>query len=238
MMNTRLNTLRSAEWFRNDSVQIGTDFSSPLEVAGYDARMRQMRDVDGEVELILSLLNLSENSRLLELGSGTGAFTRAAARRCGEVVSVDISPAMLNFSEERARAEGLGNISFQLGSFLSYNYPEERFDAAVTSMALHHLPDVWKEIALENIRAALKPGGDFFLLDAVFDWGDRHYGDYFSGIVEREKSSRLNMARHIATEFSTLTWIMEGLLKQAGFSLKKSIRIKDFIYGYYCVKTA
>ena len=52
----------------------------------------------------------SGEDRVLEIGAGTGIFTLAIARRCREVVALDISSDMLRVLERKAREAGLANI--------------------------------------------------------------------------------------------------------------------------------
>jgi ubiquinone/menaquinone biosynthesis C-methylase UbiE len=47
---------------------------------------------------------------VVDLGTGTGRFALAAARRFGHVTAVDVSPAMLALLRERAADAGLGNL--------------------------------------------------------------------------------------------------------------------------------
>lgn len=224
-------------WEWNEFQQIGTDYASVDEVAAYDSRMRMMRDVDAENRAILKLLNLPENGSVLEIGTGTGAFLRAAAKVCGSCVGLDVSPVMLEYAERRAREENLLNIRFVQGGFLSGEYPENGFDGVVSGLALHHLPDLWKAVALRRIRSALKPGGRFVLLDVVFDWKSESPEAYFERLVKERDSSRENFIRHIAQEYSTLDWIMKGLFEHAGFVLESESVQMDFL-RLYCVRKA
>ncbi|MPN40987.1 hypothetical protein SDC9_188527 [bioreactor metagenome] len=104
----------------------------------------------------------------------------------------------------------------------------------VSSLALHHLPDAWKLVALEKIFKTLKPGGIFYLYDVVFDWGNGDPDEYFRRIVESEAENRPNLARHIAREFSTTGWIMNGLLTRVGFLIESDIRTGEFLRAYCC----
>ncbi|MBS1369077.1 MAG: class I SAM-dependent methyltransferase [Lentisphaeria bacterium] len=224
------------DWRRNEFQQIGTDYGSVEEVAAYDSRMRKMRDVDAENRAILDMLKLTKESAVLEIGMGTGAFTRAAAKVCSHVTALDVSEMMIDYASGRAREEGLDNIDFYHAGFLGFDYPAGAFDAAVSGLALHHLPDAWKMVALEKIYRALKPGGRFFLLDVVFDWGNGDPDAYFRGIVEAEKEARPNLCRHISREFSTLAWIMTGLLTRAGFVVESDVLSHGFLRNYCCRK--
>jgi hypothetical protein len=41
---------------------------------------------------------------------------------------------------------------------------------------------------------------------------------------------------HIPKEYSAFTWVMEGMLKEAGFSIKKKIQRDEFFTNYICRK--
>ena len=149
--------MRNEDFYHNDFVQTGTDYASPEEVACYDERMRRFRDVESENRLVSELLELKPTDRILEIGSGTGAFSRFAATRCTEVVGVDISEVMNIYAARRADEERLENVFFRRGSFLSFDFQPGSFDGVVSSLALHHLSDVWKHVALERVAVVHEP---------------------------------------------------------------------------------
>ena len=97
---------------------------------------------------------------VLEIGCGTGEFTRQLARRAERVLAVDLSPQMIRLARERAGLHT--NIDFVTGDVMSYPLPAARFDCVATLATLHHLP---AEPVLRKIREALKPGGTFVCLD-------------------------------------------------------------------------
>ena len=109
-------------WRRNEFQQIGTDYGSIDEVAAYDARMRKMRDVDAENRMILDAIRLKKESAVLEIGMGTGAFARAAAKVCAHVTALDVSTMMIDYASSKAREEKLENIDFYHAGFLSFDY--------------------------------------------------------------------------------------------------------------------
>lgn len=221
------------DWYRDEFRQIGTDYASVDEVASYDARMRKMRNIEAENQEILSLLKTSSRSSILEIGTGTGAFARTAARQCARVTAIDISPVMLSYAEQCAKQEGLSNIRFIQAGFLSFEAEKESFDGAVSSLALHHLPEPWKAVALKRIADCLKPGARFCLNDVIFSWKPGEDPEaYFERIVELAPGSRNNFARHIADEFSTLEWIMDGLFERAGFEVEHKSCLNDFLFCY------
>jgi len=60
-------------------------------------------------------------SRVLEAGCGTGAQTVILAKNSptAEITSIDISPESVRRAEERARAEGIGNVTFRAADLFS-----------------------------------------------------------------------------------------------------------------------
>jgi ubiquinone/menaquinone biosynthesis C-methylase UbiE len=153
-------------------------------VAEYDRRHAQFRDVEEENRMVLAQLSLPFGSRVLDIGAGTGHFVRTGARAGLHPTAVDISHAMLGYSREESEKDGLSGIDHIHAGFLSLDFPEATFDAVHTSAALHHLPDVWKAVALEKIHRILKPAGQFLLRDVVFDWGETGHAAYFNDAVQ------------------------------------------------------
>ncbi len=228
-METREKT---PPWQWNELQQIGTDYASEEEVAMYDRRMRKIRDIDAENAGMLDFLRLPPDGAVLEIGTGTGAFLRTAAKRCARAAGIDISEVMLRYARSRADEEKLQNLELSRAGFLTHTFAPETFDGVVSGLAFHHLPDVWKAVALERIHRILKPGGRLVLLDVVFDWKSEAPEAYFERIVSAAGESRPNFIRHIAQEYSTLAWIMEGLLTRAGFAIEQKRAAGDFLMLY------
>ena len=74
-------------------------------------------------------------SRVLDLGCGAGEDAVRLARRGVEVDGIDVSPAMVELARERARAEGLSELTrFEaLPIERLAEYPECGFDGAISS---------------------------------------------------------------------------------------------------------
>lgn len=105
---------------------------------------------------------------VLEIGCGTGGLARQLAARAGQVLALDLSPAMIRIAQ--ARSAGCANIDYRVADVLAWDWPAERFDGIISVATLHHLP--LAEI-LPRLRDALKPGGVLVVLDLFKSAGPR-----------------------------------------------------------------
>ena len=97
------------------------------------------------------------NCRILDCGSGDGAFASAIARTFPVHISVvDISSKMLACASHRLSASGL-EAEFHLADSRRLPFAEDTFSVVVTAHMLEHLAN--PEIALREITRVLKPGG-------------------------------------------------------------------------------
>jgi SAM-dependent methyltransferase len=99
---------------------------------------------------------------ILDIGCGTGEFSRLLAERCDRLVAIDLSPQTIAVAKQHSQA--YTNIDFQVADILKWEFPVERFDAIVSIATFHHLP---LENLLPNLKTALKPGGKLVILDLV-----------------------------------------------------------------------
>jgi len=97
--------------------------------------------------------HLAPGTSVLELGCGTGYFTRELARSGAEIVAIDVSPELMEIARANCSAP---NVRFQIQNAYDLSYADAIFDFVVGSSVLHHL-----EVtpALREIHRVLKPGG-------------------------------------------------------------------------------
>ena len=228
-------------WQYNEMQQVGTDYTDERQVKEYDLHMQKLRDVKKETEDIIKVINLNSGHSVLEIGTGTGSFAIEAARHCTKVFAVDISPSMLEFARHKARIQGVGNIEFHNAGFLTYVHRGEPLDAVVSQLALHHLPDFWKMIALRRISEVLKDGGKFYLKDTVYSFEVGNYETFFNNLLDVVKGAAgeelaNDLEIGIREEYSTLGWIIEGILQRAGFHIDRVEYSEGFMAVYVCTK--
>jgi len=95
---------------------------------------------------------------VLELGCGTGTLALAMAPHAGHIQALDISAEMLRIAENKRRAEGITNVTFQKGTLdAAHAYQPETFDSVWAYSILHLVPD--RRRVLANVFQLLKPGG-------------------------------------------------------------------------------
>jgi SAM-dependent methyltransferase len=103
--------------------------------------------------------HLGAGMRVLELGCGTGYFTRELARSGADIVAIDVSPELLEIA--RANCSGR-NVRYEIQNASALSYPDAVFDSVVGSSVLHHLEI---EEALREIHRVLKVGGTIYFTE-------------------------------------------------------------------------
>lgn len=102
----------------------------------------------------------NECEKAIDIGCGTGEFTRLLAEKSYTVEGIDLSPEMVRVAEEQSRK--YNNIKYQVEDVLEWDLGQEKYDCIVSIATFHHLQ--FKEMLLK-IREALKPNGVFMILD-------------------------------------------------------------------------
>jgi len=108
----------------------------------------------------LSLLDIGQDDRILEVGCGPGALIQvlAASATKGVVAGVDLSPVMLQQASRRnAEAIRAGRVRLQRGSATALPFEEASFDTALSANSLPFWPD--QEAGVKEMWRVLKPGG-------------------------------------------------------------------------------
>jgi SAM-dependent methyltransferase len=108
------------------------------------------------------LKQIPQSSELdaLEIGCGTGSFTRLLAGRFRRVLAVDLSPRMIEIAKEQSRP--YHNIDFQVADIMTKEFSSEQFGCIASIATLHHLPF---EPLLSKMKDALKVDGMLLVLD-------------------------------------------------------------------------
>ena len=97
--------------------------------------------------------NIKPTDSILELGCGTGYFTKEIVLTGAKVTAIDISPELIAIAKDEIKAD---NLTFQLANAYSLEYEDNSFDSVIGSSVLHHLEI---EQAIREAFRVLKSGG-------------------------------------------------------------------------------
>jgi SAM-dependent methyltransferase len=103
--------------------------------------------------------HLGPGMNVLELGCGTGYFTRELARSGADVVAIDVSPELLEIAKANCSAP---NVRYEIQNAYELSYPDAVFHSVVGSSVLHHLEI---EEAIREIYRVLNPKGAIYFTE-------------------------------------------------------------------------
>jgi ubiquinone/menaquinone biosynthesis C-methylase UbiE len=211
-------------WIFPEFSPVGVDLASTEAVRRYDRNQGTDPERDNA---LLDRLGVGPGTRFVDLACGTGSLVVEAARRGADAHGVDVAEEMLALTRRRAAEAGVA-VSLHHAGFLSYEHAGPPADVVTTRSALHQLPDFWKQAALLRIAPYLRPGGLLYVWDLMFSFPPAEYAEQVQRMVDElgrpdgEGFTRADFEAHVREEFSTYTWILEGLVERAGFTVEES----------------
>jgi SAM-dependent methyltransferase len=105
----------------------------------------------------LDLARLARGERVLDVATGPGTLSIAAARRGASVSAIDFSRKMIDELEARARREGPLAIDARVADATALPFEDDSFDAVFSMFALNLITD--RAAALREIRRVLRREG-------------------------------------------------------------------------------
>lgn len=127
---------------------------------GYDLAQRFNRRANAETLRQVREL-VPQWSSVLDCAAGTGEFSLAVADRAGAVMCTDLSQAMLDRAERKARKRGFTNISFAVRNLIDLPEGDGMYDVVIAANVLHLLSR--PEKALGELWRVTAPGGRLVL---------------------------------------------------------------------------
>ena len=122
------------------------------------------RDQWQKPNAVIAALKLPETAVMAEIGASTGYWSvrLARARPKGRVHGVDIEPAMVRWLADRARKEGIPNLTAALAK---PDDPQiaERVDLVLVCNTYHHISD--RSAYFRKLIPRLLPGGRVAIID-------------------------------------------------------------------------
>jgi len=126
------------------------------------------RDAWQKPHEVIQALALKPDAVIADIGSGTGYFSVRFANMTpkGRVYGVDTEPDMVKYLSERAKREGLKNITAVQAKPDDPRLPE-KMDLIILVDVYHHVGD--RERYFRQLRNSLKPGGRLAVIDFRMD---------------------------------------------------------------------
>ena len=113
---------------------------------------------------------LTEGERVVDIGCGAGIDSLIASRMVGatgQVIGIDMTPAMLEKARTSAEAGGFDNVEFRQSYGESVPVPDGWADVVISNGVLNLMPD--KRKALGEMARVLRPGGRLQIGDILVD---------------------------------------------------------------------
>jgi len=113
---------------------------------------------------------LGVGERVVDVGSGGGIDSLIAARMVGptgEVVGVDMTPAMLDRARAAAAESGIDNVAFREAYMEELPVPDGWADVLISNGVFNLTPQ--KQKALSEMFRVLRPGGRLQIADILVD---------------------------------------------------------------------
>lgn len=158
---------------------------------------RQQGTRDEELWMLVSLLSFATSSsiRILELGAGHGLLSGLVLEQFpnAQLLGLDLNRTMIE--EGRRRLARFGpRVEYRECDLAEPDWPTGTngpFDAAISSLALHHLRRERKSQLAQEIFSRVRPGGFFLNLDYV--------GPESESLARRYEQSRWLLETHAIT---------------------------------------
>lgn len=157
-----------------------------------------------ERELALSRIErlISRRDRVLEIGAGTGAFSIPIAKRCSELLAIDLSEEMLRILKKKAGEAGLSNITVHAGD-VSTMAPGVSINAICAFSSFEYIADI--EGLIRRLCQWLEPGGVLFFPTA--------HRSLFRLFAQIGNAMRQGIWLHARGKSE-----IQGMLRRAGFA--------------------
>ncbi len=126
------------------------------------------RDAWQKPHEVIQALKLKPDAVIADIGSGTGYFSARFANMVpkGRVYGLDTEPDMVKYLADRAKREGLKNVTAVLAQPGDPRLPEKA-DVVVLIDVYHHITN--REQYFRQLQASLKPGGRLAVIDFRMD---------------------------------------------------------------------
>lgn len=111
------------------------------------------------------LTSIPEQSRILDVGCGSGRFTIGAAQMGHNVTGIDITPAAIAAAIEKAKKLNLGNVDFLVEDMTEIPFEDNKFDYVFCPrFSINAVATFEKRRgAIKEMLRVVKPGGTVYV---------------------------------------------------------------------------
>ena len=113
-----------------------------------------------------SLIKESKETKILDVGVGTGLLTYELYKKDGQIYGIDFSEKMLELAKQKMPKGNFYCYDFKYG--LPKELDGAKFDYIVSSYAIHHLNDEEKVNFILKLKGILKENGKIIIADISF----------------------------------------------------------------------
>lgn len=106
------------------------------------------------------------NSKVLDIGFGTGTLTEKLYEKGHEISGIDFSAKMIAIAKEKMPSANL--MEWDISNGLPEQVTTNQYDFIVSTYALHHLSDKDKVTFIEKLISILKDEGELFTGDVAY----------------------------------------------------------------------
>jgi len=177
-------------------------------------------DVIAQRHQVLKALQLREGERVLDIGSGPGLLAHdmaALVGRNGRACGIDISEDMLTMARKRCAEQPW--TEFRRADATNLPYPDDGFDAAVSTQVYEYVVDI--PAALAELYRVARPGGRVVVLDT-------DYGSLVIHTKDRTRMERVLSAWNEHFVHAGLPRTLSRQLRDAGFTIRQRDAIPMF----------
>lgn len=113
----------------------------------------------------LKWLGLKDGMKILDVGSGTGAYTKLLLENLPHtsITALEVDKRLLEISKDRLKGYDVDRLKFKYGSIMNSGLEENSYDFIVCRFIFQHLEN--PIYAAKEIYKLLKPGGIVAIID-------------------------------------------------------------------------
>lgn len=174
---------------------------------------------------LLELLRPTPGSKLLDVGSGSGAVALQANAWVGpegKVTGSDVAVAMVLLAQQAAKEQGITGITFCRMDAERLDFPDASFDTVTCGFSLFQFPDMSR--ALAEMWRVLRPGGRV----GLSNWGPRFFSPVAS--LQRDLFREFGLRPLLTNPIALPPDALQTLLRNAAFTAVELIEETDEVW--------